>query len=309
MPVRAAWAASCLVVVLSVHPRTIAEPRLFEIHPKINEPSFVLRPQEIPKQYHPVDNNTISIRTETFNLGSIKSRRPIHKTLVVKVGTPAIYDYGVGVPFPSRVVGQIREIGGNIALDDDIINKSRGAAVIANNEPDLKFPQPLPAAANIPLRNNPLYPQMGNFDTYSGLRAQSRRFGGFLSSFNGPQQIRPLVLCDPNNISSYPPERSGKYSDHDTGQTSNGVSIIANRDTGAGNVQRNTQDDLIDESSIFFVKGLIGLVVLALMYAFLKGGRCIYERAQKNKDGCNRRHDRKPPGDENPTTKRHSDNE
>jgi hypothetical protein len=83
-----------------------------------------------------------------------------------------------------------------------------------------------------------------------------------------PHVVPALQISYPQLVCRTP-QSQGKYCDQNRGQSCHGTVILASRDAGAGDMQFQP-NDRFDEQGAFFVKGLIGLVVLALVYAALK---------------------------------------
>ena len=66
-----------------------------------------------------------------------------------------------------------------------------------------------------------------------------------------------------------PPQSQSKCRDQDSCKGSNGSVVFASGDATTSRMQFQTNDKF-DEQGIFLVKGAIGLVFLALVYAFFK---------------------------------------
>ena len=83
--------------------------------------------------------------------------------------------------------------------------------------------------------------------------------GGFFGGGNRPRQV-----STPHHAPSDPPQREGKKGHGDAGQRGNGAVVYA------GGGMQFQPNDRFDEEGAFFVKGLIGIVALAGMFAILK---------------------------------------
>lgn len=73
-------------------------------------------------------------------------------------------------------------------------------------------------------------------------------------------------FCCFDGSASYPPQRSGKECNSNPGQASQRPFVLASSNEAAGNVQLRPGDRYDDEAGVF-MKGLVGLIGFAVMYA------------------------------------------
>jgi hypothetical protein len=106
-------------------------------------------------------------------------------------------------------------------------------------------------------------------DTNRGLGETASGSSRNLGRFDGPQYIEPLLVGNlPKSISGSPKCKC-EHCDNHSRQCGYSSVVLASSDAGARSVQFQP-DDRFDEQGAFFVKGLIGLMVLAVLYAVLK---------------------------------------
>jgi hypothetical protein len=115
------------------------------------------------------------------------------------------------------------------------------------------------------------YDQIANVDSWpmSSQEANSREFRlFFIDVFLFSQQFDLGVGGGPQLVGG-PPEKERKQSQDDRGQSNNGPVIVARSGSGARKMQFEP-DDRFDEQGAFFLKGCVGLVVFAGVFAILK---------------------------------------
>jgi hypothetical protein len=105
-------------------------------------------------------------------------------------------------------------------------------------------------------------PELAFCGLIGGSRQIAHSFGGFLFALDGAQRPAPQSV-------SGKPQSAGYANQENRGERGNGPVVFASSDAGAGRMQFES-DDRFDEQGAFFVKGVIGMVVLALVYAILK---------------------------------------
>ena len=93
--------------------------------------------------------------------------------------------------------------------------------------------------------------------------------GGDLRRFDGPFQIRPLLVADMNQPVGGPPQGVRKKRDCNPGKGCD-RSLINIDNMSCANAGKVSSDKFLDDEEWFFVKGLVGFIFLPLAYAISK---------------------------------------